>query len=202
MKIKAFENEELWMDARLGKITGTRLEKITEKRGGAKKIGFYELIAERLCEKPDDEDPMKRGKRLEPEAIKLFAKKTKKKVNTDLVIWERDDNENIAISPDGSISNIEAVEAKCLASARHIEAYITNKIPKDYKFQTLQYFIVKDTLEILHVIFYDPLNMVKKMKCFVIKVNRKDIEKEIKEYLEYQRKVLKEVNEIVLKLTF
>jgi hypothetical protein len=46
---------------------------------------------------------MDRGKRLEDEAIERFAKETGKKVNTDLVLWMRDDDENIAVSPDGSI---------------------------------------------------------------------------------------------------
>ena len=40
---------------------------------------------------------MDRGKRLEDYAVERFVKETGKKVNTDLVLWVRDDDENIAI---------------------------------------------------------------------------------------------------------
>ncbi len=135
MKIIKYDNEETWQLARRGKITGTKLKGLITKRGNGKKIGFYELIAERLAIPPDDENVMDRGLRLEEEAIKEFEKKSKKKVKTDLVIWEREDNPSIAVSPDGYIDKTEAVEVKCLGSARHIEALLTNEIPKDYQEQ-------------------------------------------------------------------
>ena len=162
-------------------------------------MAFYELIAERLAV-ADDENPMDRGGRLEEEAIERFKKETGKKVDTSLTIWVRDDNENIAISPDGKIGKIEAVEAKCLSSARHIEAYLKQAIPNDLKAQTIQYFIVNDDLKILHVIFYDPRMPVK--DYFVIEVRREDIMNEIKHYYEEQVKTLKAVEDIVVKLSF
>lgn len=199
MKTLKFENREDWMFARRGKITGSRLKDIVVKRGTGKKIGYYELIAERLATEPEGENPMERGTRLEPEALERFVKEAKKKVNTDLVIWTRDDNESIAISPDGVISDTEAVEAKCLSSARHIEAFLTQEIPSEYEMQVYQYFIVNDTLTTLYLAFYDP-----RLPCkdfFYLTINRKDIQASVDEYLEYQRKTLEEVNEIVLKLT-
>ena len=48
MRTLTFETKEAWAEARRGKITGTRLKDIIVKRGTGKKIGFYELIAERL----------------------------------------------------------------------------------------------------------------------------------------------------------
>src|SRR3990167_2462315 len=140
MKVTKFEDEQSWLDARLGKITGTRLKDLINKRGGSPKIGFYELIAERICIPATDEGAMDRGKRLEDEAVDRFSKETGKKVNNDLVIWTRDDNENIAISPDGCIGATEAVEVKCLGSARHIEAWLTKEIPNEFEYQVLQYF--------------------------------------------------------------
>ena len=120
-----FETKEEWMLARKGKITGSRLKDIIVKRGTGQKLGFYELIAERLAVAPDTESPMERGTRLEPEAIERFEKETGKKVDASLVIWSREDNENIALSPDGSIGETEAVECKCLSSSRHLEAWLT-----------------------------------------------------------------------------
>lgn len=199
MKTLKFNERSEWLAARRGKITGSRLKDIIVKRGTGYKIGYYELIAERLAVAPDDENQMDRGTRLEPEAIERFKKETGKKVNTDLIIWTRNDNDSIAVSPDGVIGKTEAVEAKCLASARHIEAYLTQAVPDEYQMQTIQYFIVNDSLKTLYLVFYDPRVLAK--DYFVIEVKRASVEESIKEYLEYQRRTLAEVDEIVNKLT-
>ncbi len=200
MKVTNFTDKDEWLLARRCKITGSRLKNIVVKRGTGKKIGFYELVAERLGLPADEENPMDRGTRLEDEAIQRFTKETKKEVDPSLIMWSREDNPNIAISPDGVISDTEAVEVKCLGSARHIEAFLTQKIPSDYEEQVLQYFIVNDKLEKLYFVFYDPRLEAKDF--FYIEVNRKDKEDEIKFLLDYQREVLEEVNQIVINLTF
>jgi putative phage-type endonuclease len=199
MKTQTFQNREEWLQARRGKITGTRVKDLIVLRGTGKKKGFYELIAERLAVEPDGENPMERGSRLEPEAIERFAKETGKEVDTDLVIWTRDDNESIAISPDGAIGKTEAIETKCLSSASHLEAYLTQEVPDEYKYQKIQYFVVNDKLKTLYFAFYDPRILVKDFFFLIIK--REDIEDEIKASLEYQEKSLQEVDDIVNKLS-
>lgn len=199
MKTKTFENKEDWFDARKGKITGSRLKDIIVKRGTGEKIGYYEIIAERIAQNPDGENPMDRGTRLEEEAIELFAEKTGKKVNTDLVIWERDDNASIAISPDGFISDTEAVEVKCLSSARHVEAYLTQKVPDEYEYQVLQYFIVNEKLEKLYFVFYDN-RMPEKLQMFYLEIERN--QEEVETYLELQKQKLEQIEDIITKLTF
>lgn len=199
MKINTFETKEEWLLARRGKVTGSRLKDVVVKRGNGKKIGFYELIAERLGIPADGENPMDRGTRLEEEAVEKFKEETGKKVDTGLVLWSRDDNDGIAVSPDGTIGKKEALEVKCLSSARHIEALVTNQIPDEFEFQKLQYFIVNDKLEKLYFAFYDPRILAKPF--FVIEVSRKDIKDEIKEYLEYQKNILKEVEQITNQLS-
>lgn len=200
MKILTFDDNDQWMAARLCKITGSRLKDIVVKRGTGKKIGYYELIAERIGLPPDGENPMDRGHRLETEAIERFEAMTEKKVDTSLVIWTRDDNENIAVSPDGFIGKkaTEAVEVKCLASARHIEALLTNEIPDEYHYQVLQYFIVNEDLKKLYFCFYDPRLKVKDF--FVIEVTRESMQEEVDQYLVYQRETLAEVEAEVEKL--
>ena len=204
MKITQYDSREEWLDARRGRITGSRLKDLIVKRGTGKKIGFYELIAERLGIPADGENPMDRGTRLEEEAIAEFVKNTGKKVNTDLVIWSRDENDAIAISPDGYIlkgKKIEgACEAKCLSSARHIEALLTGEIPTEYQEQKIQYFVVNEDLKVLYFIFYDPRLLAK--PYFVIEVKREDVEDEIKFHLDYQKQILDEVDRIVDSLTF
>jgi len=195
MKIQHFDNEAEWLAARLGKITGSRLKDIIVKRGTGKKIGYYELIAERIGLPADGENPMDRGHRLEEEAIERFEKMTDKKVDCSLVLWVSDNNENIALSPDGVIGEIEAVEVKCLSSARHIEAYLTGEIPEEYRYQGLQYFIVNEKLEKLHFCFYDPRLKVKDF--FIIEMLRSNLTDEINTLEIYQKDTLKEVEEIV-----
>jgi predicted phage-related endonuclease len=199
MIIKKYESREEWLEARTGKITGTRLKDILVKRGTGKKIGFYELIAERLALPPDGENPMDRGSRLELEAMERFINESGKNVDTSLVIWMRDDNESIAISPDGFIGTKEAVEVKCLSSARHLEAYLTQEVPSEYMEQALQYFIVNDELEILHFVFYDPRLSVKDF--FEITITRESIKDKVVEYLEYEKNIIQEVNAIVNSLS-
>ena len=201
MKTLKYETKEEWLEARKTRITGSRLKDIVVLRGNEKKQGFWELLAERLSiEDGEDENPMQRGTDLESEAIKQFEEYEGKTVNTDLVIWTRDDNESIAISPDGYIGETEAIECKCLASARHLEAYFTKKVPKDYWFQVLQYFIVNEKLEQLHFVMYDP--RIPQKPYFKITVDRSTVQEEVDEYLTYQKKVLEEVNELVNQLSF
>lgn len=201
MIVKRFEYNEDWLNERRGKITGSVLKDFVVLRGTEEKIGYYNLIAEKLAIAPDGENVMERGHRLEEEAIELLEKELGKTFNKELVIWEREDNNNIAISPDAFTNDFkEAVEVKCLASGKHIEAYLKQEIPNDYKFQTYQYFIVNDKLETLYFVFYDPRLVVKQF--FYITIKRSDVEKEIETYLEYQKTKLKEINDIVKKLTF
>jgi len=221
MKILLFENEQDWKQARMGKITGSTLKDLIVKRGTGKKKGFYQIIADRIAIPRDDENRMDRGHRLEDEAIERFAKETGKKVNTDLVIWTRDDNDNIAISPDGYIIPnddredcehaskdkkcakcgyvTEAVEVKCLNSASHVEAIITGEYPKEYHEQILQYFVVNDDLETLYFVMYDP-TVPKDYLCFTI--HRADVAEEVQYHLDYEKQELLEIEEWCSKLTF
>lgn len=204
MRTLIFKDREDWLNGRRGRITGSK--DIVPKRGDGKKIGFYELVAERLGIPADDESAMDRGARLECEALDRYEEKTGRKLVRDLVIWTRDENESIAVSPDafeapktGKRVKL-AVESKCLSSARHIEAWHTKQIPKEYQRQKLQYFAVNTDLKQLDFAFYDPRLLAKPF--FIISVKREDVQVEVDEYLECQRRTLEEVDQIVNDLTF
>lgn len=202
MIIQKFEDKESWLAARRGRITGSKLADIMpNQKTGKPKVGFYQLIADRLGIAPDDgESAMERGHRLEPEAIKEFTERMGKKVDTSLVIWSREDNEAIAVSPDGSVEGEEAVvEVKCLGSARHIEVVLNDEIPKEYDEQNVQYFIVNPNLETVYFVFYDPRVLAKPFHMITVK--RADKEKQIKELLAVQRATLMEVERIVNELS-
>lgn len=176
MITKTFETEDKWLEARLGKVTGSK--DIVVKRGTGEKMGFYEILAEKIAIKDEVDNPMERGKTLEQEAIELFAEKYKKEVDNSLVMWEREDNPDIAISPDGFIGKTEAVEVKCLNSANHIKSIVTNEPPSDYEYQILQYFVVNDKLEKLYFVMYDP-RMPDKLQLKVFEITRNQKKDEI-----------------------
>lgn len=198
------QNTDDWLELRKGKITGSKLKDIVVKRGTGKKVGFYQLIADKLALSPDNELAMDRGHRLEDEAIEKFEELTGKIVNKKAGMWFSEENEDIAVSPDGAIENdgeyTEAVEVKCLASARHLQAIIEDEIPDEYELQVLQYFIVNQELKRLYFVFYDPRVIAKPLH--VVEIAREDYEQKIEFYKDYQLTTLKEVDELVAELAF
>lgn len=199
MKTIKFSNKEEWMQARVGKITGTRLKDLINKRGTGMKKGFYELIAERVATPADDENVMERGIRLEEESLKRFEKESGKKVDGSLVMWVSEENESLAFSPDGVIGKTEAVETKSLNSASHIEAWLTKEVPSDYEFQVLQAFIVNPKLETLYFAFYDP--RVPAKDFFYFTITRESQNPLIEQYKKEALEILEAVKEITLELT-
>ena len=77
---------------------------------------------------------------------------------------------------------------------------LTGEVPSDYDEQKIQYFIVNDHLKTLYFVFYDP--SIPKKDYFVIEITRADVQPLVEKYLDYQRDVLNEVQEIVNELTF
>lgn len=107
-------------------------------------IEFWKFLAETMAEQPDNENPMERGHRLEPENIRLTLQQLgyrQKDCITDCGIWESDEDDRLACSPD-AYENTEnptwAIECKSLGSAYHLQTVIpwmihtqafTNTIP-------------------------------------------------------------------------
>ncbi len=201
MIVEKFEDNWSWLEARRGKITGSRLADVITKRGTGYKVGVYELIAEKLGISADGEDERERGHRLEPEAIERLIKETSIPFKTEKVLWKREEDEDIALSPDAFTEDLTvAGEAKCLSSAKHIKALIEQKVPEDYEYQALQYFIVNERLEKLYFCFYDPRLYTKDF--FYLVITREEKLEEIDEYLAYEAKLLAFVREQVNAFTF
>jgi putative phage-type endonuclease len=193
MKILDIEqNSDEWLEMRKGKITGSKLKNIVVEKGTGEKIGFWQLLADSLSieDESQSDNARDRGHECEPQALVEFEKLTGKKVLKGNM-WVSDDNNNIACSPDGVVSDTEAVEVKCLSASRHLEAYFTNKIPNEYKYQVLQYFIVNEKLEKLYFCFYDPRVVAKPF--FFIEVERN--EEDVEYYKNYQLEKLAKIEE-------
>lgn len=204
MKTHKFETKEEQFEFRRGKITGSKLQEIVTFKGNGVKSGKYKLLADYLVSEDEDdvvEDPRDRGSRLEPEAVARFEKETGKKVDSSIIVLTRDEDECIAVSPDGLIGKTEALEVKCLAREKHIEAYLTKKIPGVYEMQVLQYFIVSDKLKRLYFAFYHP-GFPKGLDFFFVEKTREELKDDIETYLSYQTDTLKWVRETVAELTF
>ncbi len=196
------QNTDDWLEWRKGKITGSRLNDIIVKRGSGRKLGFYEVLAERLAvqHESDNDDVMERGHDLEDVALTEFEEITGKKVNRNCGVWVSDANENIALSPDGEISDTEACEVKCLSSARHLQAYFEKEIPSEYEAQAMQYFIVNEKLEQLYFIFFDPRIPSKSLHFIVI--DRDNWKDTIESYRAYQEEALRDIDLKVAELSF
>lgn len=93
-------------------------------------IDFWKFLAETMAEQPDGENPMERGHRLEPENIQLTLQQLgyeQEDCITDCGIWESDEDDRIACSPDAyqnSATPTWAIECKSLGSAYHLQAVI------------------------------------------------------------------------------
>lgn len=182
-------------------MTGSKLGDLVTYRGNETKLGVYELIAERLSvDSSDVSDPSERGHQLEEEGVQALATLLGKKINTECGVWVSDEDPNIGVSPDGEIGTTAAVEMKCLSSAKHLKAYFERKIPSEYEEQIMQYFIVNEKLRVLYFAFYDPRIPAKPIHY--IEVHRKDkvVKQRIEFLRDYQKNVLKFVNEKVNEL--
>lgn len=187
-----------WHHLRKGKITGTTLKSIM---GTAKAYqdAIYELVAERLTIGIDDdsENPMDRGTRLESEALAVFELEYNKQVETT-GFAEDDSNPIIANSPDGLIGEKEAVEVKCPGGKNYVKAWLTNKVPDEYEWQVVQYFIVNEKLETLYFVLYNP--DIPAHPMHVILVKKEEIQEDIVAGRAKQEEVIQKVEEILSKI--
>jgi hypothetical protein len=202
MLVTKFDNEEQWLAARPTNITGTKLKDITPKaRGAGRKIGFYQLAADFLGVQDGSVDGRDRGKELEAEGVAELSKLVGVEFETDLVMWQSDENPNMAYSPDGYTKDlIITAELKHFGSARHLEIIDTNKIPADNWLQVIQSFIVNEKQQEHYFASRDPRITAKPI--WYKKTLRKDIEDQIKLYRDIEEQVLIDVMEFVERLAF
>lgn len=198
---------EAWMNYRLGRLTGSKLRDTLTFKGSAVKDGYYQLIAESalgsLILAEDDmraKDWMERGKALEKDALKRFNQLRGKKFKGQLVAWEMDDENRISVSPDAVGAATEAAEFKCLCAAKHTEAFLTQEIPTEHRYQAKHYFVVNKKLKKLYFGFYHPDFAQYGKDFFCIEMNRKDFKDEIAELEKMEREVIGRVREDVNKI--
>lgn len=187
--------------AELKALVPPEYEKELENRV-QKKMGYYQLMADRLVVQTDSDtdDAMERGHLLEAEALELFSQKTGKNLKNNEIIWISDIHPAITYSPDGVESDEEIAEVKCLSSATHLYIYFEKDIPAEYQRQNIQAFIANEKLKTLHFVCYDP--RIPCLPIHWITINRDDVADEIEKHKEYQLQVLKMLEQDIVSINF
>jgi len=187
-----------WEQLRKTRLTGTMVKSIMGTPR-AKQEAFYEVIANRLTigveSDGEYENPMDRGTRLEPDAIASFELETGKSIE-NIGLCESDENEQIAMSPDGYVRGTnytEAIEVKCMGGKNHVKLWFENVTPDEHGWQVVQYFVVDDDLKKLYFVGYNPDIPIHPLH--IIEVNREDILSKIEKSRSEQKAFLEMVNE-------
>lgn len=195
-----------WLAERAGKITGTRLGdtlptygkngKETETSRKKRQNLIYELIAEKLAPLPEVYTSfwMDRGKEMEEIVKKIYGEKIE---NVGFV--SRTDVDWFWISPDGIIRDengriTRAVEIKSPAPKTAIKYILDDKIPEEYFWQVVHYFIVFDELETLDFVVYNPDFYAEELRIQTRKITRESIADKI----EYAKNELVEFRQMWL----
>ncbi|MBR6166418.1 YqaJ viral recombinase family protein [Candidatus Saccharibacteria bacterium] len=184
------------------------------KLAGEPKERFYEIIAERVARPITPNDyidrlggapfsMMERGHILEPEAIAMFEERAGKKVDDESVVWISDYDDNAYVSPDGVITNkdgkaTEAIEVKCLSSAKVVKAFLEKKYPKEYAPQVLKYFMVNDDLEVLHFVIYT--DVIPGLDIQIFDIKREEMEQQYTEAKVFEKVILQRINKAAEKI--
>lgn len=186
------QHSEAWHQARLGKVTGSRVADViarTKSGFGASRANYMaELICERLTETQAERFTnavMQWGTDKEPDA------KLSYQFLTDNTVLEVGfvDHPTIAgfgASPDGLIGDDGLIEIKCPNTATHIETLLNGDVDGKYNTQ-MQAQMACTGRKWCDFVSYDP-RMPVEMQLFVTRVNRDDvfiaaIEKDIPAFL-------------------
>lgn len=136
------QHDDAWFAMRAGKITGSRfsdLMAVTRSGPSASRANLIATLAvERLtgqCVETYQNDAMRRGSELEPEARAAYEAETGELV-TEVAFVIHPRLTFVGVSPDGIIGDDGLVELKCPAAmAKHLDALLTGKHADEYAWQ-------------------------------------------------------------------
>ncbi len=182
--IQVEQGTDEWLKLRLGKITGTRLKSVMGTKGAQETL-MYELLAEQLSGQQEQvwvNAAMQWGTDHEDEAVQMFEKGKRKKSEA-VGFCISDEFPYLGLSPDRLVKTkdvfTKAIEVKCPATKTCMKYRAEGGIPKEYKWQVVNYFLVCDTLKELDFVVYDPRIIKDELKLTTINVTRKDLVEDI-----------------------
>ena len=182
--INVDQGTQEWLDLRVGKITGTRLKSVM----GSKKVReelIYELIAEELTgvqEQLYKNAAMQWGSDHEDMAVLVYEHIHK--VKTEKVgFCISDEFDFLGLSPDRLIKKgknyVKAVEVKAPTTKTAVKYIVDGKVPAEYKWQVVNYFLVNEKLKELDFVIYDPRITIPTLQLTVISVARKTVSEDV-----------------------
>lgn len=168
-----------WLQYKIAKIGGTRIKEVF-KSDNLTLIDL--LIAEKGSQQIEETKvtyEMQRGIELEPYVIELFEKIHNVKIK-EIGICESDEFNDIICSPDGFTEDLKTgIEIKCPSTKNHVKYIRMGKLPAEYKYQVLNYFLVNEKCEKMYFITFD--DRYKPKPYFEIMIKREDVESELSE---------------------
>jgi putative phage-type endonuclease len=182
--INVEQGTDEWLKMRLGMITGTRLKSVMAGPQAQETL-IYELVAEQLSGQQEQvwvNAAMQWGTDHEDEAVQLFEKGRRKKSEA-VGFCISDEYPFLGLSPDRLTKTkdkfTKAIEVKCPTTKTALKYRYEGGIPKEYKWQVVNYFLVCETLRSLDFVVYDPRIINDDLKLFVVTVTRKDMQADI-----------------------
>ena len=189
-----------WLEARKGKITGTRLKDVL-KTDNLPVI--YELIAELGSDEIEEtfvSKAMERGKNCEPVAISLYQHMTGVVIDS-VGFCISEENDMLCVSPDGfTADRTGAIEVKSPNTATHVKYILGDKVPSEYLPQVMTYFLVNTKLEWLDFISFD--DRYKPNPIWIKRVTREELKDQIVEVNEKLDKFITKFSKYYEKISF
>ena len=145
---------------------------------------MYTLLAEKYIEEEDMKawEIIERGNELEGIAKANYEELTGHNVE-EVGFIIRDDRHGL--SPDWIILDEDCglykwtIEKKCPRWKNYVKYLLEDKVPDEYKAQVVNYFLVMEDLQWLDFVIYNPDVSSEIPSIHVIKITRKDMQKEI-----------------------
>lgn len=189
-----------WLEARKGKITGTRLKDVLKTDNLSL---IYELIAELGSDEVEEtfvSKAMQRGKDCEPVAISLYQHITGVVIDS-VGFCVSEENDMLCVSPDGfTADRTGAIEVKSPNTSTHVKYILGDKVPSEYLPQVMTYFLVNTKLEWLDFISFD--DRYKPKPIWIKRVTREELKDQLVEVNEKLDKFITKFNKYYEKISF
>jgi len=194
------QGTKAWLEARKGKITGTRLKDVLKTDNLP---AIYEMIAELGSDEIEEtfvNKAMQRGKDCEPIAKSMYQSLTNNVIE-EVGFCVSDKYQYLGLSPDGFTKDrTGAIEIRSPNTATHVKYIIGDKIPSEYMPQVITYFLVNEDLEWLDFISFD--DRYKPYPIFIKRVTFKEIEDEVAIVEEKLKKFIAKFEKYYEKINF
>ena len=194
-----------WHQARLGKVTASRVADVIAKTktgyGASRANLMADLIVERLTGQPAStfsNAHMEWGTEQEPHARAAYSARTGELVE-EVGFIQHPRLEHAGASPDGLVNDEGLVEFKCPATATHLDTLLAGEVPSKYIPQ-MQWQMACTNRAWCDFVSYDP-RLPEHLRMFVKRVERDDayikmLEGEVTKFLAELEEKLTQLQEL------